>query len=157
MYVDLKLEEVDRGKLKLGQDVRIRVDAIPDKEFIATLDWISPIAALVFRGGSTAEKTFPARATIAHLDPRLRPGMSASTEIVIERAPNSLLIPARASFSKDGKPAVFQQVGKAFVIRQIELGRQNDDDAIVTAGLKEGDVVTLENPAESAKRAKKKL
>ena len=157
MYVDLKLEEVDRGKLKLGQDVRIRVDAIPDKEFTATLDWISPIAALIFRGGSTAEKTFPARATITHLDPRLRPGMSASTEIIIEREPHSLLIPSRASFAKDGRPAVFEQVGKAFVIRHIELGRQNDDEAIVTGGLKEGDVVTLENPAESAKRAKKKL
>jgi multidrug efflux pump subunit AcrA (membrane-fusion protein) len=157
MYVDLKLEEVDRGKLKLGQDVRIRVDAIPDKEFTATLDWISPIAALIFRGGSTAEKTFPARATITHLDPRLRPGMSASTEIIIEREPNSLLIPSRASFAKDGRPAVFEQIGKAFVIRHIELGRQNDDEAIVTGGLKEGDVVTLENPAESAKRAKKKL
>ena len=157
MYVDLKLEEVDRGKLKLGQDVRIRVDAIPDTEFTATLDWISPIAALIFRGGSTAEKTFPARATITHLDPRLRPGMSASTEIIIEREPNALLIPSRASFAKDGRPAVFEQVGKAFVIRHIELGRQNDDEAIVTGGLKEGDVVTLETPAESAKRAKKKL
>ena len=49
---------------RLGQDVRIRVDAIPDKEFTAELDWISPIAALVFKGGSTPEKTFPARATI---------------------------------------------------------------------------------------------
>jgi multidrug efflux pump subunit AcrA (membrane-fusion protein) len=143
--------------LKLGQEVRIRVDAIPDKEFTAKLDWISPIAALVFKGGATAEKTFPARATITKLDERLRPGMSASTEIIIEREANSLLIPSRASFAKDGKPAVFEQVGKAFVIRPIELGRQNDDDVIVTGGLKEGDVVTLENPAESAKRAKKKL
>ena len=157
MYVDLKLEEVDRGKLKLGQQVRIRVDAIPDREFEATLDWISPIAALIFKGGATAEKTFPARATITKLDDRLRPGMSASTEIIIEREPNSLLIPARASFSKDGKPTVFEQVGKTFVTRQIELGKQNDDDVIVTSGLKEGDVVALENPAESAKRAKKKL
>ena len=157
MYVDLKLEEVDRGKLKLGQDVRIRVDAIPDKEFTATLDWISPIAALIFKGGSTAEKSFPARATINHLDPRLRPGMSASTEVIIEREPNALLIPARASFSKGGKPAVYQQVGKAFVTRAIEVGKQNDDDVIVTGGLKEGDVVTLESPADAAKRAKKKL
>jgi multidrug efflux pump subunit AcrA (membrane-fusion protein) len=157
MYVDLKLEEVDRGKLKLGQDVRLRVDAIPDREFTATLNWISPIAALIFRGGSTAEKTFPARATINKLDPRLRPGMSATTEIIIERQPNALLIPARASFSHDGKPAVFEQAGKAFVIRPIRLGRQNDDEVVVTGGLKEGDVVTLENPAESAKRARKKL
>src|SRR5450759_348560 len=157
MYVDLKLEEVDRGKLQLGQDVRIRVDAIPDKEFSATLDWISPIAALIFKGGSTAEKTFPARATITHLDPRLRPGMSASTEVIIERQANALLIPARASFSKGGKPAVSQQIGKAFVTRAIEVGKQNDDDVIVTGGLKEGDVVTLESPADAAKRAKKKL
>jgi hypothetical protein len=83
--------------------------------------------------------------------------MSATTEIIIEREPNSLLIPSRASFAKDGKPAVFQQVGKAFVTRAIQLGKQNDDEAIVTGGLKEGDIVTLENPAESAKRAKKKL
>jgi HlyD family secretion protein len=157
MYVDLKLEEVDRGKLKLGQSVRIRVDAIPDREFTATLDWISPIAALVFKGGATAEKTFPARATITKLDERLRPGMSASTEIIIERVESTLLIPARASFAKDGKPAVFMQLGKGFAIRPIEVGKQNDDDVIVTSGLKEGDVVTLENPADSAKRAKKKL
>jgi HlyD family secretion protein len=157
MYVDLKLEEVDRGKLQLGQQVRIRVDAIPDKEFSATLDWISPIAALVFKGGSTAEKTFPARATITKLDDRLRPGMSASTEIIIERVPNSLLMPSRASFAKDGKPAVFLQKGKDFLTRNIEVGKQNDEDIIVTSGLQEGDVVTLENPADAAKRAKKKM
>jgi RND family efflux transporter MFP subunit len=157
MYVDLKLEEVDRGKLQLGQQVRIRVDAIPDKEFTAVLDWISPIAALVFKGGSTAEKTFPARATITKLDDRLRPGMSASTEIIIERSPNTLLIPSRASFAKDGKPAVFVQKGKDFTARNIEVGKQNDEDIVVTSGLQEGDVVTLENPADAAKRAKKKL
>jgi HlyD family secretion protein len=157
MYVDLKLEEVDRGKLKLGQMVKVRVDAIPDKEFDAELDYISPIAALVFKGGSTPEKTFPARATLKSLDPRLRPGMSASTEVIIEREPNTLLIPLRSSFSKDGKPAVYVQRGKDFVVRAIQVGKQNDEDIIVTGGLKEGDMVTLESPAEAAKRAKKKL
>src|SRR5437016_6124651 len=46
MRVELKLEEVDRGKLKLNQPVRVRVDAIPEKEFNAEMDWISPIAQL---------------------------------------------------------------------------------------------------------------
>jgi HlyD family secretion protein len=157
MYVDMKLEEVDRGKLKLGQEVKIRVDAIPDKEFTAELDWISPIAALVFKGGATPEKTFPARATLKNLDGRLRPGMSSTSEIIIERQPGVMLIPLRASFAKDGKPAVFTQKGKDFVARNIEVGRQNDEDVIVTGGLKEGDVIALENPAEAAKKAKKKL
>jgi len=157
MYVDLKLEEVDRGRLKLGQIVKVRVDAIPDREFDAELDFISPIAALVFKGGSTPEKTFPARATLKNLDARLRPGMSASTEVIIEREPNTLLIPVRASFSKDGKPAVYLQKGGDFVTRGIQVGKQNDEDMIVTGGLKEGDVVALESPAEAAKKAKKKL
>ena len=59
MYIDLKLEEVDRGRIQLGQNVKLRVDAIPDKEFTAELDYVSPIAALVFKGGSTPEKTLP--------------------------------------------------------------------------------------------------
>jgi multidrug efflux pump subunit AcrA (membrane-fusion protein) len=157
MYVDLSLEEVDRGKLQMGQAVRVRVDAIPDKEFEAEITWISPIAALIYRGGSTPQKTFPARATLKNLDDRLRPGMSSTAEIIIERQPNQLLIPIRASFDKDGKPAVYVQIGKQFVVRPIQVGRRNDEDIIVLGGLKEGETVTLESPADAAKRAKKKL
>jgi HlyD family secretion protein len=157
MYVNLSLEEVDRGKLLLGQAVRVRVDAVPDKEFNAVIDYISPIASLVFRGGSTPEKTFPARATLKNLDPRLRPGMSSTAEIIIERQPNMLLIPVRASFDQNGKPAVYVQIGKNFVVRPIQVGKKNDEDIIVTSGLKDGEIVTLESPAEAAKRARKKL
>ena len=157
LYIDLKLEEVDRGRIQIGQAVRVRVDAIPDKEFDATLDYISPIAQLIFKGGATPEKSFPARASMKNLDERLRPGMSASAEVIIERQPNTLLIPARASFDKDGKPAVYVQIGKQFKVRPIEVGRRNDDDIVVTSGLKEGEIVTLESPAEAAKRAKKKM
>jgi HlyD family secretion protein len=157
LYIDLKLEEVDRGKLQIGQPVRIRVDAIPDKEFLATLDFISPIAALVFKGGATPEKTFPARATLKNLDARLSPGMSASAEVIIEKEPNKLLIPIRASFDKDGKPAAWRQSGKSFKLVPIEVGRRNDDEIVVLGGLKEGDMVTLETPADAAKRAKKRM
>jgi multidrug efflux pump subunit AcrA (membrane-fusion protein) len=157
MYVDLSLEEADRGKLRLGQPVRVRVDAIPDKEFAAEITWISPIASLVYKGGSTPEKTFPARATLKNLDDRLRPGMSSTAEIIIERVPNTLLIPIQASIDKDGKPAVYLQLGKSFTTRMIQVGNKNDEDIIVTSGLKEGDIVTLESPAEAAKRAKKKF
>src|SRR5262245_26655676 len=157
MRIDLKLEEVDRGRLKLGQQIRIKVDAIPDKEFVAELDWISPIASLVFKGFGSADKVFPARATLKTLDSRLRPGMSASAEVIILRQPDALLIPVRASFSKNGKPAVFVQKGQQFSERQINVGQRNEEDLIVLGGLKEGEVVTLEDPVAAAKRARKKL
>ena len=155
MRIELNLEEVDRGKLQIGQKVRVRIDAIADRELNAVLDWISPIASVNFRGGGIGEKTFPARATLKDLDPRLRPGMSATAEVVIESEPKSLLIPVRASFMHNGKPAVYVQQGEKFVIRPIEVGKRNDTDMVVLKGLREGEQVALENPIEAAKRAKK--
>jgi multidrug efflux pump subunit AcrA (membrane-fusion protein) len=83
--------------------------------------------------------------------------MSSTAEIIIERQPNQLLIPIRSSFPKDGKPAAYVQIGKEFVVRPIQVGQRNDEDIIVTGGLKEGETVTLESPADAAKRSKKKL
>jgi multidrug efflux pump subunit AcrA (membrane-fusion protein) len=155
MRIDLKLEEVDRGKLALGQKVKVRIDAIPDREFDATLDWISPIAAVQFRGMGLTEKTFPARATLDGSDKRLRPGMSASAEILIESEPSQLMIPTRASFTVQGKPSVYLQNGPNFIVRPIEVGKRNETEIVILGGLKEGDVVTLENPADAARRQKK--
>ncbi len=155
MRIELKLEEVERGKVKLGQQVRVKVDAIADKEFEAELDWISPIAQLNFSRMATSEKYFPAYATLKNLDPRLRPGMSASAEIVLERESRVLMVPVRASFLSQGKPAVYVQKGQHFELRRIEVGKRNEDDVIVLKGLTEGEVVTLENPFEAAKRARK--
>src|SRR3954465_3805213 len=123
--------------MRLGQIVKVRVDAIADRELSAELDWISPIAAVNFRGMGLTEKTFPARATLKNLDDRLRPGMSATAEVVIESEPKSLLIPVRASFLNNGKPAVYVQQGEKFVIRPIEVGKRNDTDMIVLKGLRE--------------------
>ena len=156
MRVELKLEEVERGRIKLGEPVHVRVDAVPEKELRAVMDWISPIATLVFRT-FPPEKLFPAQATLKNLDPRLRPGMSASAEIIVERQPGVLLIPSRASFLKNGKPTVYVQKGQQFLSRTIEVGKRSDEDLVVLKGLKEGELVTLEKPEDAAKRARKKL
>ncbi len=157
MRAELKLDEVDRGRVHRGFAVKVRVDAIPDKEFDAVLDWISPIAALAFRGQQNADKQFPAYATLKSVDPRLRPGMSASVDIVIESQPDVLLIPIRASFPQNGKPSAFVQAGELFHPRPIEVGLRNEEDMVVLKGLRAGEMVALEDPAEAARRAKKKL
>lgn len=162
MYIELKLDEVDRGKIALGQIVKVRVDSIPDKEFTAELDFISPAAAIVYTGAgasqsTNAEKNFPARATLKALDPRLRPGTSATAEVIIERQPGALMIPVRANSDVGGKPAVYVQKGNGFVLRTVQLGKRNDEDEVITGGLAEGDIVALEDPIKLAKKSKKKL
>ena len=154
MRIELKLDEVDRGKLQLGIVGKVRVDAIPDKELPVELDWISPIASINFRG-AMQDKQFPARATLKELDSRLRPGMSAGAELVLESHKDSIMIPIRASVTSNGKPAVYVQKGDGFVLRTIEVGKRNDTDLIVLKGLAVGETVALENPVEAAKKAKK--
>ena len=81
--------------------------------------------------------------------------MSASAEVIIEALPDVILIPERASFIQDGKPAVYVQNGQEFELREIEVGQRNDSDIVVLSGLAEGEVVALEDPQEAAQRAKK--
>ena len=78
----------------------------------AELDWISPIAAVNFRGMGLTEKTFPARATLKQLDTRLRPGMSATAEIVIESEPKSLLIPGSRKLHEQRKARRLRAAGR---------------------------------------------
>lgn len=151
LQVEFRIEEVDRGLLEVGQPVRMRVDAVPDLELEGKLEWISPIAQLLFRS-FPPEKNFPAKASVHKVDPRLRPGMSATAEVIIERQQNALVIPIKASFEMDGKPATFVQRGNRWERRQLKAGKRNTTDLVVLAGLTEGQVVALENPEEAAKK-----
>jgi HlyD family secretion protein len=114
---------------------------------------ISPIATLVFRR-FPPEKNFPANASIEKLDSRLRPGMSATVEIVIERRPDALIIPAKASFQVDGKPTVFVAQGAGYRRQPIEVLARNGNEIVVNDVLKEGQVIALENPELAAAKTK---
>ena len=92
------------------------------------IDYISPIAADPLERDWAHSESFPTNATLKNLDSRLRPGMSASAEIILEDQPNVVLIPIQASFSDHGRPAVYVQHGDKFRVRHIEVGRRNDTD-----------------------------
>jgi hypothetical protein len=47
------------------------------------------------------------------------------------------------------------QKGENFVVRQIEVGKRNETEIVVTKGLKPGEIIALENPVEAAKKASK--
>ncbi|MEZ5364553.1 MAG: HlyD family efflux transporter periplasmic adaptor subunit [Bryobacterales bacterium] len=145
LRVNFRLEEIDRGRVHEGLECRIRVDAVPDAQLTGKVDWLSPIATLVFRR-IPPDKNFPALASIDKLDPRLRPGMSATVDVVVERDRDVMVIPVKASFQVDGKPTVFVKTGSGFRAQPIEVGSRNSNEIVVTSGLDEGDEIALENP-----------
>ena len=145
LRVNFRLEEIDRGRVREGLECRIRVDAVPDAQLRGKVDWLSPIATLVFRR-IPPDKNFPALASIRNLDGRLRPGMSATVDVVVERQPGVIVIPVKASFQVDGKPTVFVKTGSGFRPQPVEVASRNSNEIVVSAGLEEGQEIALQNP-----------
>ena len=149
LRVEFRVDEVDRGRVMEGQQTRIRVDAVPDATLDGAVSWLSPIATLVFNR-LPPEKNFPAYSNIASIDERLRPGMSATVEVVVQRISDVLVIPAKASTQIDGQPTVFVKDGAGYRRSVIQVSATNGTDIVVESGLEEGDVIALENPELAA-------
>ena len=151
LRVEFRVEEIDRGRVQEGQPVRIRVDAVPEARLAGKVDWLSPIATLVFRR-LPPEKNFPAYASVDELHPRLQPGMSCTVDVIVERRPEVLVVPAKASFQIDGKPHVFVADGGSFRQRPIEVASRNSEDIVIASGVEEGERIALVNPRTEALR-----
>ncbi len=149
LRVEFRVDEVDRGRVMEGNETRIRVDAVPDATLSGTVSWLSPIATLVFNR-LPPEKNFPAFSSIDDIDDRLRPGMSTTVEVVVQRISDVLVIPAKASTQIDGRPTVFVKDGTGFRRATIQVSATNGTDIVVESGLEEGDVIALENPELAA-------
>jgi HlyD family secretion protein len=73
--------EADLGRLRIGQDARIRVDAFPGRDFTGTISWISPTAEFTPRDIQTRDErvklVFAVRIEIANPDGVFKAGMPA--------------------------------------------------------------------------------
>jgi len=140
-----RIEEADRGRVKLNQDAVIRVDALPDKEFTGRVAEISPLAKPDFTG-YPVRKNFDLAIAIDQVDPRLRPGMSSTARVAVERLPNVIVIPAESSFVKAGKTVVYVLRGSKFEEREVEIARRGNGQLVIAKGLKPGERVATRDP-----------
>ncbi len=135
------VDEADIGKVHLGLQARIYVEAYPDEPFKAELTHISP------RGREKEDiVNFEIRATINDPGDRLRVGMSADAELILEEHENVLVIPEGAILYEDGKTyvnilddSVPEGTRKIGITKGISDGLRTE----VLSGLEEGQVVTL--------------
>jgi multidrug efflux pump subunit AcrA (membrane-fusion protein) len=131
-----KVEEIDRGRISVGQPVQVHVDSLPELNLPAAIGQISPLAESGYEFPPT--RSFKAWAPIPHPDPRLRTGM----DIVVNRVPNAISIPAKAIFTRNGKPVVFLADRGRYRPVEVQLLARNPDEVAVS-GLSAGAMVTL--------------
>ncbi|WP_043757296.1 efflux RND transporter periplasmic adaptor subunit [Imhoffiella purpurea] len=140
VYVDYALPERDLSQLQLGQGVRIRVAAHPDRTFDGRIEAISPSL-------DKRTRNLSIRARFDNPEHLLRPGMFARTTTVLPVEERTLVIPRQAVTFNTYGDSVFliQEVeGKPKVQRrQIRTGAARDDEVVILQGLAEGDRIVL--------------
>lgn len=145
IQVTARVDEIDRGRVKPGQTAKVRIDAVPDREFDAKVADISALAKLDFSNWPLT-KSFDLILELVSADQRLRPGMSANARIAVERKPDTVLLPSQALFQKGGRTVVYVRGAWGFEERPVEIARRTPKQVAVARGLGPGERVALRDP-----------
>lgn len=142
MIITAHINQADVTRLKVGQAVTLRVEAIPDLRLQGSVDRIAPQAT--FRNGI---KGFSTRVMLKDAEDKVRPGMTANLSIPLVSAGQVLAIPLGAVFAdQDERYAYVKRDDGRFERRPIQVGVSDYDYAEVSKGLTDGEVVSLVTP-----------
>ncbi|MGH7600321.1 MAG: efflux RND transporter periplasmic adaptor subunit [bacterium] len=152
MMVDAEISEVDLSRVKAGLPVEIRLDAYPDAVFKGEIKSISDLArrkVSQITGKATGAKVFDVTIKVLEHDVRLKPGLTANVDIIVNQHDDALFIPLETIFLDEQDQAlvyVKNHNGK-IESRPIVLGESNDRVAIVKEGLHDYERICLSRPA----------
>jgi membrane fusion protein, multidrug efflux system len=128
LFANFTVTEKDSGHLKVGQTVRIAVDAYPGRNFEGKITTIEPQIA-------TETRNIRVQATIQNPDRILKPGMFATTTVVDYTLYGDSVFLVSEKKEEDGKTSLI--VTRSFV----QTGKRIDGRAEILKGLKDGDRV----------------
>ena len=143
LYANFTVTEKDSGELKVGQTVRILVDAYPGRNFEGKINAIEPQIA-------TDTRNIRVQATIENPEHILKPGMFATTTVVLPDKPPVVTVPETAvdytlygdsvfliteKKADDGKTSL--SAVRTFVV----TGNRINGKAEILSGVKPGDRV----------------
>jgi multidrug resistance efflux pump len=143
------VDEADRGRLQPASSVRVRVDAVPDRELTGTLKDISVVAKPDFSSWPPV-RNFDVVVAIADSDPRLRSGMSAAARVELDHLAGVLVVPTGAVFQRGSATIVYIVERGGIANRPVTLLRRGRDQIAIASGVREGERVALREPAQEA-------
>ncbi|MGY3889964.1 efflux RND transporter periplasmic adaptor subunit [Aeromonas mytilicola] len=134
LYVSAPIDEVDAARLKVGQHARVLLDAMPGRDFAATVTRIAPYVKELEKQARTVE--VEAVLTAQPSDVPLLIGYSADLEVEVTRATDVLRV-AASSRADDG--SVLRLEGDKLVRVMPRWGVENWNWIEVAEGLAAGD------------------
>jgi membrane fusion protein (multidrug efflux system) len=135
LKVDFKVPEMLLAAVKVGQVIRLRLDAMGSRAVDGTVYAIDPLL-------ETGGRAIVLRARIPNPDGALRPGLFARVVLTIEEKADALFVPEQSVVpGSDGSKSVFKAEGGKAVMTRVELGERIKGEVEIVSGLKAGDVV----------------
>lgn len=140
LYIEAPMDEVDAPKIKVGQPVRVTLDALPGKVFPARVRRVAPYVVAVEKQARTVdvEATLEAPPKTGEL----LVGYSADIEVILESRDKVLRVPTSA-LQEGNKVLLYVPEGDGkrgkLEERTLKTGITNWEYAEVLEGLKAGD------------------
>ena len=141
LQVEAYVDEVDIGKIKVGQQVVFTVDAFPADDFTGKVVAIYPKATIQ----DNVVKYVVAVEIITPYEGRLRPEMTTSVSLQLESR-SVLAIPSSSVRRQGGKHFVLLSVNGRPEPREVRLGWKDGPWTEVASGLTEGQEIYLDLP-----------
>jgi len=151
MIINAHVNQADITRLKAGQNVEVAVEAVPGLKVRGVVERIAPQATV-----KNNIKGFDARILLKNIDPRIQPGMTANITIPVSSADNVLSVPLAAVFTEQNAETdqperfVYVKKGEQYERRTVRIGMSDYFRAEVLGGVQEGEVVSIEKPADTA-------
>ena len=139
LFVSAPIDEVDAAAIKVGQTVRITLDAVKGKSFAGKVRRIAPYVLEIEKQARTVE--VEAAFTETASAENLLVGYSADVEIVYASHDKVLRIPTPALL--EGKRVLLYQADGILEDRTVVTGLANWEYTEITSGLNEGDRIVM--------------
>lgn len=130
------IDEVDVGKVQVGQDAQVSVDAVQAKVFKGKVTYLS---AILKQAAYDRPQKIAEALVVFHAEDTktLRPGMSMRTQIQVGQHPQAIVIPLTSIVERQGRSyvQVWRPEKKAYEMREVQLLMNDELSAVVSAGL----------------------
>jgi len=135
LWIIADIYEYELPFVKVGQEARLILSYVADKELMSKIDYIYPIL-------SEDTRTAKVRLTLPNPGGQLKPQMFANVEIAVDLG-SRLTIPESAVIDSGEIQVVYVDLGDgAFEPREVQVGLHVDGYVEILKGLKEGEIVS---------------
>jgi len=136
------VNEIDIGKVKIGQMVGVEFGAFPEIQMEGIVVSMANVGEAI---PNSDAKVFEVKIELTEMINVLKPSMTTTNNVIIDVVDDVLFVPIDATFQNDSLTFVYTKKGYRQIVT---LGEKNENHVIVERGLDEGEILYLSIPPE---------